>query len=84
MQQDNLYWREWAQLLQRFALRDFAAAWLEAAGPLNLLLAQFLYLGQPFLQPVLPGGHFQALAALLENQRESRLFAGYLREEGEG
>jgi hypothetical protein len=84
MRLERPYWHEWAQLLQRLAIRDLAAAWLETAGPINLLLAQILYLGQPFIQPALRGGRFQALAAMLENQQECRLFAGYLREEGQG
>ena len=42
-------WSEWAESLRRFKL-DVVAAWLlEAGGPLTVLGAQAVYLGQPFL-----------------------------------
>jgi hypothetical protein len=75
------YWPGWAHFLQHFSLKSPAVAVLEAAGPLSWLLAQLVYLGQPFLDGSQPGGQWQALASLLENQEESRSFAAFLREE---
>jgi hypothetical protein len=76
------YWPGWARFLQRFGIQQSAATVLEAAGPLTWLLAQVVYLGQPFLNGSQSGGQWQALAALLEDRAESRSFATFLREEG--
>ena len=75
------YWAQWAHFLQRFGLQQAAAAFLEAAGPLSWFTAQLVYLGQPFLGGSRPGGQWQALANMLENQTDSRSFAAFLREE---
>jgi hypothetical protein len=53
---------------------------LESTGPLKLLFAQLVYLGQPLLS----GGNtqkWQAFASLLENEAESRSFAAFIRKE---
>lgn len=71
-------WAQWAHFLQRWGIRQPASAILEAAGPLSIIAAQLIYLGQPFL-----GGSrsLQDFAQLLENKEESRSFAAFLREE---
>ena len=56
------------------------AAFLEAIGPLNLLGAQIIYVGQPLLDLVLPESHLNALADLLENPEETRAFTKFLRQ----
>ncbi len=71
-------WEEWARFLQRWGIRQPASALLEAAGPLSILAAQFIYLGQPFLGQ---NTSLKAFAQLLENREESRSFAAFLREE---
>jgi len=81
MQPDRSYWEEWALNLQRWGLREIAASLLEAAGPLTILLAQAVYVGQPFLNGQLAGERLQSLAQLFENPAESRSFATFLREE---
>lgn len=81
MQPDRSHWPEWARVLQHWGMNDIAASVLDSAGPLNFFLAQMVYLGQPFLKAMLPGGSSDALAQLFENQDESRSFATYLREE---
>ena len=43
------YWRNWSESLQRIGLQGVAASMLEASAPLNLVLAQLAYLGEPFL-----------------------------------
>lgn len=74
---DRTFWPGWSAALRRLGLDSVAAALLEAAGPLKLLLAQFVYVGQPFLQT----GQVQAFARLLEDHREAQAFASFLREE---
>jgi len=56
------------------------AALLEAMGPLNIIFAQFVFIGQPFLGKTGSPNQWEALASLLENQEESRTFAAFLRE----
>ena len=70
-------WSEWAESLRRFKL-DVVAAWLlEAGGPLIILGAQAVYLGQPFLG----GKKLDSLAHMLEEEEETQAFARYLRGE---
>lgn len=79
--QEQTNWLTWVQFLQRWGLNVAAAAFLEAAGPLNLFLAQALYAGEPLLGNVLPCGQWQALAKLLEDRSAIGRFAALLREE---
>jgi hypothetical protein len=79
--EQSTYWTHWAHNLQRFGLQQAAAAFLDAAGPLNWFAAQLVFMGQPFLDGSQPEGQWQALAHLLENQSESRSFAAFLRGE---
>ena len=67
------YWPRWAESLRRYKLDALAASLLEAGGPLNLLGAQALYLGVPFL-----GEGADALARTLESIDETHAFASYL------
>ena len=70
-------WSTWAESLRRLKL-DVLAAWLlEAGGPLTVLGAQAVYLGQPFLG----GKKLDSLAHMLEEDEESQAFARYLRGE---
>jgi len=74
-------WPTWAEFLRHRGLESLAAWALEAAGPLTILGAQFLYLGGPLLRPALSNGQIDALANLLEDHREALAFASFLREE---
>ncbi len=67
------YWPRWAESLRRYKLDALVVSLLEAGGPLNLLGAQALYLGTPFL-----GEGADALARTLESVDETRAFASYL------
>ena len=80
MDQNPHIWHTWAETLNRWGLRDFVATFLDALGPLNVFGAQFVYVGQPFLNPFLPEGHLQALAELLENPQETQAFITVLRQ----
>ena len=81
MPKDRAFWPEWARILQRWGVSDLAALLLDAAGPLNIILAQAVHAGRPFLGQNIPDERIQALASLFENQEESRSFAAFLREE---
>lgn len=74
-------WQVWANQLHRWGLADWVAALLQAAGPLNLIGAQFVYLGQPFLKLALPEDHIIAVANLLEDDIQVQSFAALLKEE---
>ncbi len=75
--QSRFEWSKWAESLRRLKL-DVVAAWLlEAGGPLTVLSAQAVYLGQPFLG----GKKLDSLAHMLEEEEESQAFARYLRGE---
>jgi demethoxyubiquinone hydroxylase (CLK1/Coq7/Cat5 family) len=64
--------------LRKQGLTELAAWFLEAAGPLNVLGAQVLYLGQPFVSnPV--NDRLRALAHLLEEEDEARAFIAQLK-----
>ncbi|NLG98274.1 MAG: hypothetical protein GX491_13020 [Chloroflexi bacterium] len=84
MQKDRSFWPDWARFLHHYGLSDIAAALLEAAGPLNVFLAQAVYAGRPFFSRSGSVDHLDALADLFEDQEESRSFASYLREESSG
>jgi hypothetical protein len=75
-------WPAWARFLRRLGLEGLAVWTLEAAGPLTVFGAQALYIGEPFLRPVLSQTQVSALACLLENDGEMRSFIAFLREEG--
>ena len=75
-------WPAWAEFLRRHGLENLAAWALEAAGPLNLIGAQLLYIGGPLLRPALSHHQFEAFATLLESEEEAHAFAAFLREDG--
>lgn len=62
-------------------LHGLAANLLEAAGPLNILLAQLVYLGQPVLSTFIPDQKTSKLAQILEDPAETALFIKTLRSE---
>lgn len=81
MQSDRSFWPEWARFLHHLGISDLAAALLEAASPVNLVIANLVYAGQPFLNQMMPDERVKALTSLFEDQSESRSFAAFLREE---
>ena len=74
----RVYWPEWIDSLRSLGLDGFAAWLLEAGGPINIIGAQLLYVGQPFVAAQADGG-LRALANLLEHEDEARAFAARLR-----
>ncbi len=77
--QTREYWPRWAETLRRYKLDALAVSMLEAGGPIQLLGAQALYIGTPFL-----GESADALARTLESADEARAFASYLDPETHG
>jgi hypothetical protein len=73
-------WRNWAKSLHRWGVGGGAAALLEVAGPLTILAAQAVHLGQPLLDGWLPGGKLTALAGMLDDPENTQVFIQYLRE----
>jgi hypothetical protein len=73
MDSSRAYWPIWTDFLRRQGLTELAAWFLEASGPLNVLGAQLLYLGQPFA-PASANQGLRALADLLEQEEEARTF----------
>ena len=80
MQTERPLWQNWARILQHWGVDGIAAYLIEAGGPLSILAAQAIYVGQPFLRQSMPEGQLLALANLFENQEEGHLFAAFLRE----
>jgi hypothetical protein len=77
---DRTLWTRWAGLLQRWRVDGIVAYLLDAGGPLIVIAAQALYIGQPFIRQSMPDSSFQALVGLLEDQEEGQTFAAFLRE----
>lgn len=71
-------WPEWAEFLRRRGLDGFAAWLLEAGGPINVIGAQFLYIGQPFFASEADDS-IRALANLLEKEDEAQAFRALLK-----
>ena len=80
MNNDQQIWQVWHETLQQWRLDDLTALILDALGPLNLLGAQVVYFSQPFLGKVLPEGHWDALANVLENPAQTKAFSTFLRQ----
>jgi len=81
MQSDRDLWPVWAQFLKHGGIKEFASFFIEGGGPLITLLAQAVYLGQPFLNRGSISRHLLALAKLLEDWEESTTFVAFLRED---
>lgn len=74
-------WEDWAQFLHQHDLQRPVAFLLEAAGPLNMLMAQMIYLGSPLLASGRMADRLQSFAQLLEDPDQVRSFAAYLKQE---
>jgi len=77
--QPHADWSKWAEFLQKYKLDGLASWLLEAGAPVNLMGAQVLYFGQPFVG----GKQISSLAQMLEDENESLAFARFLRGEEE-
>ena len=70
---------KWIQTLYNLRLQNFAATFLEALGPLNLIGAQLVYIGQPILSSIFSKEQSQGIARILEDPSETALFIKELR-----
>jgi hypothetical protein len=70
----------WADRLKDWGMGEFAASILEALGPINLVGAQLVYISQPVLDDIFPAEHLNALANLLEEPGQTKVFVNVLRE----
>ena len=75
--------QSWASRLQQWRVHQLAAALLEASGPLKLVGAQLVYLGQPILGGFVANEQLETLAEMLEEPAQTKLFIRYLREEAQ-
>ena len=80
MEQNLHIWQIWTKTLSRWGVKDLTATLLDVLGPFGLFGAQLVYLGQPFLTPLLPDGHLDALANMLEKPQETAAFVSLLRQ----
>ena len=80
MKQNSQIWQIWAENLKRWGVKDLTVTILEALGPLSLLGAQLVYVGQPFLDPFFSEGYLDVLANLLEDPQETQAFIAVLRQ----
>lgn len=78
MDSTQAHWPAWMDTLRRQKLDGLVIWLLEAAAPLHLVTAQLLYIGQPLASPQ-AGSQMNAIARLLEQSEEARIFAAYLK-----
>jgi hypothetical protein len=75
MQVNQKYWYQWVQYLQRYHLIGIFRFLLDAAGPIRIVAAQSLWMTKPFIQ----NSTISQLAAVLEDQEQSRAFLEYVK-----
>ena len=80
MNTNTLVRKRWIEQLQRSGLSEIAATLLEAAGPLKLIAAQNIYMGQPMLKGIVPTKDLTTLANMLEDSGATGVFVDQLRE----
>jgi hypothetical protein len=66
--QERSFWLSWAQFLHHWGVSEPVAAFLEALGPLSIVLAQFVYIGEPLAGR--SPAKFRALAQMLEDEKK--------------
>jgi hypothetical protein len=74
-------WRSWVQMLQRWGIVRETAAFLEAAGPFRIIIAQLFYFCEPFLHSHSRLVVIDEIGSLLENPAELDKFIALLKEE---
>jgi hypothetical protein len=74
MQVNQKYWYQWAQYLQHYHVIGLFRFLLDSAGPIRIVAAQSLWMTQPFVQNSI----ISQLAAVLEDQEQSKAFLKYI------
>ena len=80
MKKNHHIWRIWANTLHRWGVDNLVATFLEAAGPLTMIGAQAIYIGQPVLNSFVPNEHLNVLTVVLEQDDQRDAFINYIRE----
>ncbi len=78
MNSNQKIWQTWVDVLHRWGLDTLVTSFLEATGPLHILGAQLVYLGQPLFAHMLPNEHLKALADTLEDPEHMQAFTTLL------
>lgn len=65
--------------MHRWGVEDLVAYLLEAAGPLAIIAAQMIYIGQPIVRGLVPERHLVVLTGLLEDDTQRDAFVNYIR-----
>lgn len=73
-------WQPWVRNLHHWGIEGVVATFLEVAGPVNFIGAQFIYLCQPFLEHSVSDQKIKALTGILEDPAQTQLFISSLRE----
>lgn len=73
-------WQPWVRNLHRWGVKDIVVTFLEVGGPINFIGAQIIYLCQPFLKYSVSDQQIDALAGILEDPAQTKLFISLLRE----
>jgi hypothetical protein len=79
--EDRAVMQSWAARLQQWRVHQVAATMLEAAGPLKIIGAQLVFIGQPLFSGLLSGKQLETLAGMLEEPDKTRQFIQFLRED---
>jgi hypothetical protein len=80
MGENRQIWESWVRALHRWGVDETVAFLLEAAGGLNVMLAQVMYLSQPLFSGAVASGSLEKLAQMLENPAMRREFVSFLKE----
>ncbi|MBN2045895.1 MAG: hypothetical protein JW757_12800 [Anaerolineales bacterium] len=75
--------RLWAGRLQQWRVHQIAAVLLEAGGPLKIIGAQLVFVGQPLFSGLMSKDHLDLLAGILEEPEKTETFVQFLREEAQ-
>ncbi len=75
-------WQTWVDILQRWGVDSLVTSILESTGPLHLLGAQAVYIGQPLFAHLVPSEHLEALADVLEDPEKMHAFTALLENRG--
>jgi len=68
----------WVDVLHRWGLGNVVTSILESTGPLHILGAQVVYMGEPLFTHLVPGEHLEALASVLEDPEKMQAFTTLL------
>lgn len=71
-------WQTWVDVLHRWGVDSLVTSVLESTGPLHILGAQVVYMGEPLFLHLVPNEHLEALANVLEDPEQMHAFTALL------